>query len=167
MKESAIHERYRYAAGMLTYDGRTGVFRWAVDAGKKVKVGQQAGSVDPSGYLRIGVKGSYVYAHILAFFIQGVAISEGLVVDHRNGKRSDVRWRNLRLVSRTANNQNERKARRNNSTGYLGVSKHRNGFRARITVNSAEHTLGVFKTPVEAYQAYVTAKRQLHEGCTL
>ena len=39
----------------LSYDAETGVFRWKVDMGKKVKRGDVAGSKKNDGYIRIKI----------------------------------------------------------------------------------------------------------------
>lgn len=50
----------------------------------------------------------------------------------------------------------------------LGVHlKSKGKFQAQIRVNSKLIRLGVFVSPEEASEAYLSAKRKLHEGCTL
>ena len=88
-------------------------------------------------------------------------------VHHRNGVRDDNRWCNLRDVSRTVNGNNRREPGTHNTSGFLGVTKHRNRWRAQIKANGRNNVLGVFDTPEEAHEAYVQAKRRLHEGCTI
>ena len=40
-------------------------------------------------------------------------------------------------------------------------------YEACIKVNGKNKYLGNYSTPEEAHQAYLTAKRELHEGCTI
>jgi hypothetical protein len=40
-------------------------------------------------------------------------------------------------------------------------------WRARIQVNGKGVHLGMFATPDEAHEAYLIAKRKLHEGCAI
>lgn len=53
-------------------------------------------------------------------------------------------------------------------TGISAAFKPKQNFyQAGITVSGKFISLGCFKTADEAHDAYVTAKRQLHEGCTI
>lgn len=88
-------------------------------------------------------------------------------IDHVNGDRADNRLCNLRLTDRFGNTQNIRKPRKDNVTGFLGVSPCSNGFQAQISANKKEYHLGYFKTPEEASAAYQAAKRKLHSTCTI
>jgi len=89
------------------------------------------------------------------------------VVDHKNGDRSDNRWCNLRDCTQSVNIQNLKGPRRDNRSGYLGVSPNGKRWNAMIRVNKKRHYLGTFDTPSEAYEAYITAKRRMHEGCLI
>lgn len=80
-------------------------------------------------------------------------------VDHINGNTFDNRRSNLRLASRTENNRNA-KLRKDNSSGYKGVTKDKNRWRARITVDKLVIYLGSFGTKEEAAQAYRDAAIQ-------
>ena len=91
-------------------------------------------------------------------------------VDHLNGIRSDNRIENLRDVSPATNAQNERRARiTNGSSGLLGVSRSSNGRRwvAGIVLNGQRQHIGTYDTPEEAQTAYLSAKRIMHDGCTI
>lgn len=108
---------------VLIYRPRTGEFVWRKRRGHKNWntrfAGKVAGWVDDYGYVVIDVGCSRTKAHRLAFaFMRGFWPYE---VDHRNGVRSDNRWANLRVASRTQNNANA-KLRVNNTSGYKGVS---------------------------------------------
>ena len=60
---------------------------------------------------------------------------------------------NCRFVSRFTQAQNI-SMKRNNTSGYRGVSKLRNRYRARITVNKKVIYLGVYDTALEAAKAF-------------
>ena len=86
-------------------------------------------------------------------------------IDHRNGVPTDNRWDNLRSVTHAENIQNLGGPYRNGSTGVLGVHRIANGvrpWRARIGINGSKRSLGCFRTKEEAYQAYLSAKKELH-----
>lgn len=92
-------------------------------------------------------------------------------IDHKNCIRHDNRWDNLREAKTFANKQNQKKAQRNNRTGLLGVSPCRGKFRATIYLKKDgkknQYYLGDYPTPELVHTAYLKAKRQLHEGCTI
>jgi hypothetical protein len=78
----------------------------------------------------------------------------GQFVDHRNGNGLDNRRENLRLCDRGQNNRNAQR-RRDNTTGYKGVTTARSGrFRAQIHAGGRRAALGHFATAVEAAYAY-------------
>lgn len=109
---------------VVSYDPHTGVFRWLVSRngyGGGVKPGDHAGSLR-DGYVHIVVNQCTWRAHRLAWALMtGSLPAKGLEIDHINGIRSDNRWKNLRLVTRTQNNRNMGLSRRNTS-GVKGVS---------------------------------------------
>lgn len=158
---------------LLSYDASTGAFHWAADRRPDMKVGDLAGRIDQARsagqtpYWRITVMRKRYGAHRLAwFYVHGQwPIGE---IDHINGNGLDNRITNLREVSRTENAQNIRKARADSKSGLLGVTSGKGrGFAATIRVNGILHWLGLYPTAEEAHAAYVTAKRQLHAGCTI
>lgn len=153
---------------VLAYDPQTGAFVWLQKATKfsNVKVGDAAGSRDGGGYLRIRVGGRKYKAHRLAWLhFYGAWPAEN--IDHIDGNGENNAIANLRDVTQSLNAQNIRGARADGSTGLLGVSACGSGFRAKIQVGNQGRWLGTFDTPEEAHAAYITAKRQLHAGCTI
>lgn len=153
---------------MLHYEPLTGVFTWRVTRCGRAIAGAAAGRVS-GGYWKINVEGQTHAAHRLAWLYMTGARPVN-VVDHIDTDRLNNRWVNLRDIPQTINLQNRHKARVDNrSAGLLGVSRYPiNGkFQARIQVDGKSRSLGYFATPEEAHGAYVRAKRQFHEGCTL
>lgn len=144
----------------LNYDPNTGVFTWKIFPKGKITKGLIAGGKMKNGYAYIGKP--HIYAHCLAWMFVHGEIPQGMVIDHINGNPGDNRIANLRCVSEKVNLQNQRKIKRNNSSGYLGVK-----FDVRHNTYSAVISLGGFKTPEEAFEWYLKAKRVLHEGNTL
>lgn len=164
---------------LLSYDPDSGIFTWRVDrrSGKSgncysARAGDPAGSVMRDGYMRVGIDGKQYALHRLAWlYVTGTWPAHQ--IDHLDTDRTNQRWLNLRDVTGKVNSQNQRKAQRNNrSTGLLGVTFERNAgkdrpHRARIMIDGKNRTVGMFETAEAAHSAYVEAKRQLHEGCTL
>jgi hypothetical protein len=84
--------------------------------------------------------------------------------DHCNLDSLDNRRSNLRIATDLQNRYNT-VARRNNSSGFKGVSRDKNAhpshpWRARITVNGQELLIGNFATPEAANNAYRDAARR-------
>jgi hypothetical protein len=63
--------------------------------------------------------------------------------------------------------QNLKQARSDSSSKVLGVFPNGAGWMARIKTAGKPKYLGTFPTTELAHSAYLEAKRQLHEGCTI
>lgn len=88
-----------------------------------------------------------------------LAAPDGLEGDHINGNGLDNQRANLRLASRSLNAQNNHRRKNKKSKLPLGVTKHRDKFQARIGRDSAQW-LGVFSSPDEAHEAYLSARQK-------
>lgn len=150
---------------VLHYEPTQGVFTWLVDIGP-VRVGQVAGAFNKNGYLQIQINGQKHRANRLAWLWMNGVWPAG-VVDHRDGNTKNDRFANLRDVTRTINMQNQRQAQKHSETGLLGVSAHYGKYQARIRIGGKQVRLGTFETAAAAHAAYLSAKRDGHEGCTL
>lgn len=86
-----------------------------------------------------------------------------MTVDHINGDGLDCRRENMRLATNTENGCN-RRPNANNTSGYKGVTLHKQmgRWRARIMVNQKPIHLGFFNDLVEAAQAYDNAAIEYH-----
>jgi hypothetical protein len=153
---------------LFHFDPETGIFIRLVRAARSTKIGDVAGWLTEKGYRRIGIDGRFYRAHHLAWlWAHGVWPVDEL--DHINGQRDDNRIGNLRESNRSGNNQNLRKAQKNNKSGFLGVSfcTRTSKWYSAITVNGARYYLGHHLTPELAHEAYLEAKRELHPACTI
>lgn len=161
MKKSDVNLSPQRLRELVGYSEETGVFVWKVGRGG-AKVGAVAGAPTPYGYITFKVDGVNYQAHRLAWlYVHGKW--PGPHVDHRNGVRSDNRIDNLRDVSRTVNNQNQRAPHKNNRAGFLGVATTKWGrYQATISAFGKKHNLGNFASAEEASAAYAAAKQQLH-----
>ena len=107
--------------------------------------------------------------HRVAWMVSHGPIPDDMEIDHINGDESDNRVSNLRLASKSMNQQNKRNPRKDSSSGLLGVGwfDAAKKWRAQITVNKKTIYLGCFTEKEDAHNAYLAAKRQLHIGCTI
>ena len=148
------------------YDPVVGVFiRRLKQPG--AKVGNISGSRSSDGYLTTSIDGKSNKCHRLAWLYM-TGNWPCYEIDHIDGDRANNKFLNLRDIPKWANIQNQRKAQKHNrSTGVLGIFPNGNRFAARLSVNNKKVYLGTFPTKEEAHQAYLTAKRALHVGCTI
>lgn len=125
-------------------------------------VGDIVGRLNAYGYVHIKVDSKMYLAHQLAWLYSYGVWPTG-PIDHINGVRNDNRLINLRECAASQNQQNIRKARSHNELGVLGVHQQYNRFGAIITSEGKKYWLGTISTVELAHEAYLSAKRKLHE----
>lgn len=153
---------------LLHYDPETGVFV-RLNSMRSDRIGKQATGLHSKGYARIFVEDRKHYAHRLAWLYVHGKWPDG-DIDHINHDKTDNRIENLRDVSRSTNAENLIGAKSHNrSSGLLGVSWHKAAAKwsASIQTEGVPRHLGLFQTKREAHDAYLKAKRSLHQGCTI
>jgi hypothetical protein len=157
--QAELKEIFDYVDGNLVY---------RYSPRKNKKTGDIAGSIDSKGYLIVSVKGSRYKAHRLIWLWHYGEFPKH-DIDHINGIRNDNHIENLRDVSRSVNMQNQKKGNVDNKSGLLGVhwNKDRDKWNSIIYINGKRKYLGLFNCKNKAYEAYIKAKRQFHEGNTL
>lgn len=164
---------------LVRYEPSTGNFYWISESrggfkGSVVihRAGDRAGTRrGTDGRALIRIDGRLYLGYRLAWLWMTGEWSE-LEIDHIDGDQTNDRFSNLREASRQKNQQNIRKPQSNKrSSSLLGVYANNRGrsapWRSAISVDGKQRSLGAFMTEQEAHQAYVAAKRVLHEGCTL
>jgi len=153
---------------VLDYNPETGIFKWTCCPSSRRLNGEVAGAVDALGYVVISIDGVRYHGHRVAWlYVHGEWPK--FVIDHINGNPGDNRIANLRDVSRRVNQQNMRRAMKNNTSGALGVSraKKEQKWKAQIGVNGTNLHLGYSDSIDGAHALYLAAKRRLHPGCTI
>ena len=147
---------------LLHYDPETGHFTHIVNRTHK-KAGEIAGAINQNGYVVITLDGRHYYAHRLAFLYMTGSFPENQV-DHINRVRSENSWYNLRAVTSAENNRNA-SIRKDNKSGYAGVSQARYSKRwvGAVSIGGKRKQLGTFDTKEEAAKAVADAKF-LHYG---
>ena len=125
------------------------------------------GSVSGKGYLACMLDGKHYLVHRLIYlYVHGYMPK---FIDHINGNKKDNSVENLRNVTRSGNQQNMRIAYSSSQSNLLGAfySKKQKKWFSSICTNGKKSYLGSFDCPEKAHQAYLKAKRDLHQTCTI
>lgn len=119
--------------------------------------GSSAGSLNGRGYVQIGLLGRRYYAHRIAWlYVTGEWPKDD--IDHLNGDKTDNRFVNFRSVV-DADNCKNRGIRADNKSGFTGVFRQNNKWKAQIRIGGKSVHLGYFQTPEAAHSAYVEASK--------
>jgi hypothetical protein len=149
---------------VLSYEPRTGVFRWRIRLSRRNHVGDVAGTIATDGRRIIQIDSWHYKASRLAWFYHYGRWPES-EVDHRDLDKSNDRIKNLREASSSQNAANVGRLSSNRS-GFKGVSvrspKYPDRFKAQIRKDGKRYFLGYFDTAIKAHEAYAVAARKLH-----
>lgn len=146
----------------FSYNPKEGILRWATHR-RGVQFGRRAGYLNKgSGHYSVSVLGHDFYVHVVVWlWVTGRWPNK--LVDHRDGDKTNDKWSNLRLATKSQNAMNS-KLRSDNRTGVKGVFEQRNGkFTAYIDSNRRRVYLGhAFKSLADAAQARKEAEKLYH-----
>lgn len=146
----------------LEYKPRLGILLWKQKPSKhaRKKKGDVAGYRMTSGYVYIRFNGRHEMAHRVAWYLKTGEWPDR-DIDHKNHKKDDNRWCNLRLAT-DSQNQANRKLPRNNTSGYKGVSwhSHYGKYVASIEVRGKAIWLGAHESKELAAKAYIEAAKK-------
>lgn len=157
---------------ILEYSQDSGVFLWRKRLSDRIKLGQIAGSFKYSKGrpLRIIIrinKVDYQAHHLAWLYVYGCLPKQS--IDHIDGNPFNNSILNLRLCNAALNNQNRHSSQSNSKSKVLGVSWHKKAKKwvSYVRKNYKTTYLGLFESQEEARLAYLKAKRELHEFCTI
>lgn len=148
------------------YNPESGLLTWKISSGQSSK-GSTAGRIGMAGYLKLCLHGRHYVAHRVAWAIHyGSQPPE--IIDHINQDKTDNRISNLRDGTCAVNQQNQQRPHsRNKTSQYLGVSRFNGYWRAKIYHKGKYIFLGYFDSEIAASEAYIVAKRKIHQGCCI
>lgn len=150
---------------VLSYNRRSGIFRWKLKLSRRNHVGDRAGYVDTNGYRIIQIDGWHYKAARLAWLYCNGRWPDP-TADHRDLDRDNNRIRNLREATYSQNNMNVG-ILPTNTSGFKGVSRgslnRSKPFRAQIRTEVGRKFLGWFATAEDAGAAY-RAEAAKHHG---
>lgn len=140
---------------VLNYNPDSGEFTWLVNIGSGSAArhpGDRAGyGAVRKEYRKIGIFGNEYYEHRLAFLYMTGRVPK--FIDHKDRNGTNNVWSNLREATRSQN-QGNRTRNKNNTSGYKGVWKLKDRWRAMIWYRGKGIHIGVFDTIEEAAVAY-------------
>ena len=149
---------------VLDYDEQTGVFKWKLSTGRRIKVGDVAGAAHPPVYGRIQVDGvRYISSRLAWLYVYGEYPTA--LIDHINTNIADNSIKNLRIATASDNLKNT-PVQKASKTGVKGVTHSTSSpgkFEARIGVNGKNYYLGIFSS-VEAAKKLLDIKREELHG---
>lgn len=149
----------------FAYDRENGVLTWRQcpqggQGARRMRPGAIAGCKSTWGYIVVRLNKVLYPAHRIIWYMEtGVWPPEQ--IDHINECKSDNRWVNLRLATHSQNQINQR-PRRPNTSGYRGVVRFRDGWRAQIRISGKLKSFPTRRTAEEAYADYCAAAVQHH-----
>jgi hypothetical protein len=118
----------------------------------RLPLGNVAGYYE-NGYIKLKINSKGYFAHRLAWLYMTGEMPKDCI-DHINGIKDDNRFENLREATKSQNNLNVG-IKKNNKSGYKGVSAYKNKWKATGYLNKKSIHLGYFKYPKDAHNAYV------------
>lgn len=101
----------------------------------------------------------YLHKHVAEKFLEHTKTEKKNLVGAINGNKLDCRLDNLVYRSRAVSS---RKRKTSSKTGYTGVYKENNRFRAVISINRKSVHIGMYDTPEEAALAYNKKSKEIY-----
>ena len=139
-----------YLNKLFLYDPETGILYNKVYRSARAKIGQEAGTLNENGYIKVRIRGIGYQAHRLIWIIVYGYNPEN-AIDHINKDKKDNRLSNLREVTLSCNSRNSSLAM-DNKSGVKGIcySRGRKTWVVYIFYDNKLRALGYFKDFTEA-----------------
>ena len=153
MKTTRPLPNHVYLKSILKYFPHNGTFVWKQARGC-VKRGTIAGQNNNKGYISIRIDGLLYYAHRLAYYYMTECDPGELEIDHRDRNRSNCKFSNLRLATRSDNLLNHGRISR------YTIKSH-NRYMAKFSLRNIDYYLGCFATEEEAHQVSLLKRNEL------
>lgn len=144
----------------LSYDPTTGKFIWIARKANKIKIGDVAGTLHPTGYLQLRFEKRILKLHRLAWYFHTGIDPVDMFIRNKNGDLTDNRFSNLEALT-CSDVALRRKVRITNTLGATGIQLENNQYRAAINQKGTRYDLGLYPTIEEAKDAYFAKREEL------
>ena len=143
-----------YVKSLFIY--KDGDLYWKISRTNRIKIGDKAGFIHPTGYKYIRINNKNHRTHRIIFLYHHGFLPQYL--DHIDQDKLNNKIENLREVTRIQNGMN-RKSYKNSSSKYKGVSwnKQNQKWVSYITINKKRKHLGSFINESDAAKIYNSA----------
>ena len=134
---------------LFRYDIETGKLYWKISPTRSVKIGDEAGYLNESGYTLVRINDKDYRLHRVVYKMCH-KVEPPAILDHINEIKTDNRIENLREID---NGHNLRRSRK--GAGVRNPTGKEKKYRARPRFNGKEYYLGMFDTYEEARKKVV------------
>lgn len=144
------------------FECRDGILYWKVTRPHTpIKPGDKVGGLGKNGYLMTCINSKRYYNHRIIFMMNFGYLPK--FIDHIDNNKTNNNPENLREASSSENNRNT-KLKTTNTSGVKGVSWsiYEKKWRARITVDGKEKSIGYFLDLEKARLAIKQARKKYH-----
>src|ERR1043165_1894219 len=144
------------------YDAKKGALVRRRNNGHGKRAGEEIGQNASHGYRAVKIRNKQYMLHRLIWQYVHGSLPNG-EIDHINGDKKDNRVENLRVASKSENQQNRYRAAAHSRSKILGVSlcKQTGRWVSQIQIDGKRMALGRFDTKEAARDAYLVAKSKL------
>jgi len=140
---------------LFRYDRETGKLYWKISPTfARIKVGDEAGCLNSTGYLRVKIQRKNYYIHRIIYKMCH-KVEPPTYLDHINQIKSDNRLENLREIDHGHNVRRSMNGKR----VYVDASRKKK-YRAILEINGKNHYIGRFYTYEEARQKVVDFEKE-------
>jgi hypothetical protein len=143
---------------VFRYEPETGCLFWRISPHPKIPVGAEVTGKTSTGYGRVKYKGCHYSVSHIAWAIE-TGEWPTLTIDHRDRAQHNNRFCNLREANDSTQQINRVLK---NESGFKGVRRQKNRFRAEIRRDGKATHIGSFLTAIEAAIAFDDEAIRVH-----